>query len=307
MNLVFRVIKWSIVSVLLLAALATSYFTYVVMSFDTETLPENHGMVQSELFVGSTKQQTLLVGLGGSEGGNAWASDYWKKQRDRFIEKGYAFLAIGYFGVKDTPKNLDRIALESVYRAIKDATKHSAVDEQCIAVMGGSKGAELALLLASYYPDIKAVVGIVPGHAVFAAITDAMTTSSYSFNSNPLPFVPVPISATPELLTGNLRGAFEKMLLDREAVETAAIRVENINGAVLLISARNDEIWPSTTMSDLIMQRLEDNDFPFPYEHIAYEGGHAAPLDHFDVVEEFLQTHVQSQDSSVCGAQNIGR
>lgn len=307
MNLLFRVIKWSIVAVLLLAALATSYFTYVVMSFDTETLPENHGMVQSELFVGSTKQQTLLVGLGGSEGGNAWASDYWKKQRDRFIEKGYAFLAIGYFGVKDTPKNLDRIALEGVYRAIKEATKHAAVDEQCIAVMGGSKGAELALLLASYYPDIKAVVGIVPGHAVFAAITDAMTTSSYSFNGNPLPFVPVPISATPELLTGNLRGAFEKMLLDREAVEAAAIRVENINGAVLLISARNDEMWPSTTMSNVIMQRLEDNDFPFPYEHIAYEGGHAAPLDHFDVVEEFLQTHVQSQDSSVCGAQDIGR
>lgn len=307
MTVLVRVIKWSVIAALLLAALTTSYFTYVVMSFDTETLPENHGMVQSELFVGSSKQQILLVGLGGSEGGNAWASDYWKKQRDRFIAKGYAFLAIGYFGVNDTPKNLDRIALEGVYKAIKEAAKHAAINEQCIAVMGGSKGAELALLMASHYPDINAVVGIVPSHAVFAAITDAMTTSSYSFNGDPLPFVPVPISATPELLTGNLRGAFEKMLLDREAVETAAIRVENINGAVLLISAKNDEMWPSTPMSNLIMQRLKNNDFPFPYEHIAYEGGHAAPLDHFDVVEDFLQTHVQSQDSLVCGSQSNRR
>jgi hypothetical protein len=67
------------------------------------------------------------------------------------------------------------------------------------------------------------VVAIVPGHAVFAAITEAMTTFSFSFNGNPLPFVPVPIKATPELLTGDLRGAYKKMLLDSKAVETAAI------------------------------------------------------------------------------------
>ena len=151
MNILFRVIKWSLISVLFLTAIMTSYFTYVVISFDTETLPENHGKVQSELFVGSGDQQTLIVGLGGSEGGNAWASNYWKKQRDRFIEQDYAFLAIGYFGLNGTPNNLDRIALEGVYKAIKDATKNSFVNEQCIIVMGGSKGAELALLLGSHY------------------------------------------------------------------------------------------------------------------------------------------------------------
>lgn len=274
---------------------------YVVMRFDTETLPENHGKVQSELFLGSGNQQTLIVGLGGSEGGNAWASDYWKTQRDRFIKQDYAFLAVGYFGLKGTPKYLDRIALEGVYKEIKEATKHSAVNEKCIVVMGGSKGAELALLLGSHYSDIKTVVGIVPGHAVFAALTDAMNTSSFSYNGDPLTFVPVPLNATLELLTGDLRGAFSKMLMDSQAVEAAIIKVENINGAVLLLSAKNDEIWPSSEMSELMMQRLKNNKFSFPYEHITYEGGHAAPLDHFDIVEKFLQTHVQSLKSSVCG------
>jgi esterase/lipase len=300
MKILFVIVKWGFISLGLLAALATSYFTYVIMSFDTETLPENHGQVQSKLFLGTGDKQTLIVGLGGSEGGNAWAGDYWKEQRERFIAKNYAFLAIGYFGIDGTPANLDRIALDGVYRSIEKATNNSSVNETCIVVIGGSKGAELALLMGSYYPDIKAVIGIVPGNAVFAALTNAMTTSSYSINGEPLPFVPVPISATPELLTGDLRGAFTKMLMDKEAVKNAAIKVENINGAVLLLSAKSDEMWPSTQMSEMIVKRLEENNFPFPYRHIAYDGRHNAPLSHFDVIEEFLQTHIQSPDSSIC-------
>lgn len=300
MKILFSVVKWGLISLALLAVFATSYFTYVITSFDTETLPENHGEVRSELFLGTGNKQTLIVGLGGSEGGNAWAGDYWQEQRNRFIDKGYAFLAVGYFGMDSTPAYLDRIALDGVYRSIESATKNSLVNETCIVVIGGSKGAELALLMGSYYPDIKAVVGIVPGHAVFAALTSAMTTSSYSLDGEPLPFVPVPISATPELLTGDLRGAFTKMLMDKEAVENAAIKVENINGAVLLLSAKNDEMWPSKEMSELIVKRLKENSFPFPYKHIAYDGGHNAPLSHFDVIEDFLQTHIQSPDSSIC-------
>ena len=67
--------------------------------------------VESKLYVGDGVNQPLIVGLGGSEGGNAWTSDYWKKTRDQFIEKGYAFLAIGYFGAKGTPDKLEKIAI----------------------------------------------------------------------------------------------------------------------------------------------------------------------------------------------------
>ena len=62
--------------------------------------------VESVLYLGKNKHQPLVVGLGGSEGGNAWASDYWKTTRDQFIEKGYAFLAIGYFGAEGTPEQI---------------------------------------------------------------------------------------------------------------------------------------------------------------------------------------------------------
>ena len=63
----------------------------------------NTADVESVLYLGSNRKQALVVGLGGSEGGNSWTSDYWKDTRDEFIDQGYAFLAIGYFGADNTP------------------------------------------------------------------------------------------------------------------------------------------------------------------------------------------------------------
>jgi pimeloyl-ACP methyl ester carboxylesterase len=187
-----------------------------------------------------------------------------------------------------------------VYAAIAEATDHPKVNRECIALIGGSKGAELALLLASRYPDIKAVVGIVPGNAVFAAHTIAMNTSSFSSSDDPLPFVPVPWSAVPSLIKSDLRSAWEEMLKDEEAVERAAIPVEKINGPILLLSATRDEFWPSTEMSEAIVRRLQEHRFPYRYEHVAIEGGHRAPQERGDFVEEFLQANLLEESAAGC-------
>lgn len=300
MKLFIRIMKWAIISALIVVLALFSYGYYVVKSFDTETLPDNHGKVNAELFVGSGEKQPLIVGLGGSEGGNAWASDYWKPQRDKYLAQGYSFLAIGYFGMEGTPEKLDRIALEGIHDAIAQAAENPKVDGRCIAVMGGSKGAELALSLASQYKDIKAVVGIVPPHAVFAGLTDAMTTSSFTYQNKQLPFVPVPWSTTPALLTGDLRKAFEIMLENENGVEQATIKVENINGPVFLISATQDEFWPSSEMSEMTMQRLKEKNFPSYYEHLAIDGGHNEPLKHFDKIDAFLDQHFKAHQVNGC-------
>ena len=300
MNLLIKSAKWGFVLVLGVVAVSIGYFFYLVLSFDTETLPENHGKVNAQLYLGDGYNQPLIVGFGGAEGGNTWARHYWKPLRDEWLSQGYAILAVGYFGMEGIPKDVDRIALEGVHRAVLEAAGHPRINGECIALVGGSKGAELALALASHYPEYKAVAGIVPGHAVFAAQTLAMSTSSFSLNGQPLPFVPVPWSATPALIKRDLRGAWEKMLEDEEAVEKAAIHVENINGPVFLLSATRDEFWPSAEMSELIMQRLQANGFAYHAEHIAIDGDHGAPLNHLDEVEDFLNAHFMSGNPSGC-------
>lgn len=244
--------------------------------------------VESILYLGNGKNQPLIVGLGGSEGGNAWTSNYWKKTRDQFIEKGYAFLAIGYFGLKGTPDTLQKIAIEEVYFAIKLAGKNKKINNRKIVIIGGSRGADLALLLGSYYKDIKCVVGIVASNVTFPGNTNHFSTSSWTFKGKELPFVPVNDEAVPYLMKRDLRGAFEEMLKDTIAEKKALIKVENINGPILLVSAIKDEICPSSPMADKMIARLNTYGFKHNYEHIAIEGGHSEPLKHFDLIFKFL-------------------
>ena len=251
--------------------------------------------VESKLYLGEGNNQPLIVGLGGSEGGNAWTSDYWKKTRDQFIEQGYAFLAIGYFGAKGTPDTLQKIAIEDVHYAIEEATKNKKINKRKIAVVGGSRGADLALLLGSYYQDIDCVVGIVASNVTFPGNTNHFTTSTWTYENKELPFVPVNDEAVPFLMKGDLRGTFEAMLKDTLAVEKAQIKVENIKGSILLLSATKDEICPSTPMAESMMARLKANKFKYHFEHIAIDGGHAEPLKHFDLVFNFLETNFREK------------
>lgn len=258
-------------------------------AFAQVTLPTPN--VESVLYVGKNKNQALVVGLGGSEGGNAWASDYWEKTRNQFIEKGYAFLALGYFGGKGTPDTLNKIAVEDIYNAIKIASKNKLIDKRKIAIIGGSRGADLALLVGSYYKDIDCVVSIVGSNAVFPGHTNHFSTSCWTYANKELPFVPVNEAAVPFLMKRNLRGTFEAMLQDTLSVEKASIKVERIQGAVLFLSATKDEICPSTLMAEMMTTRLKNKKFRYHYEHKALEGGHTEPLKHFDIIFNFLETY----------------
>ena len=222
--------------------LAVALIHLLSLAHAQDTLQTTH--TQAVLYQGKGEQQPLIVGLGGSEGGNAWAGHHWKKIRDQFIEKGYAFLAIGYFGVKGAPEQLEKIAVEAVYDAITVAIRNQKIDKTKIAIVGGSRGADLALLAGSYYQNIKCVVGLMASHVVFPGNTEHLSSSSWTFQNKELAFVPVNEEAVPYLMKRDLRNAFETMLKDTTAEQKALIKAENIHGPILLLSAAQDEICP---------------------------------------------------------------
>lgn len=275
-----------------------TFFTTVLICFCITTnaqkvLQTPH--VESILYLGDGNNQPLIVGLGGSEGGNAWSSDQWKKTRDKFIKDGYAFLALGYFGANGTPKILDKIAIDDVHNAILTATKEPQVSKNKIAIIGGSRGADLALLLGSYYNDINCIVAIVPSHTVFPGHTQEFNSSCWTYQGKELSFVPVNDEAVPFLMKRDLKGAFEMMLKDTVAQKKALIKIENINGPILLLSATKDEICPSTSMSVKMIETLKAHNFKFHYEHKAIEGGHSEPLKHFDIAYRFLDIYYKGK------------
>jgi dienelactone hydrolase len=155
-----------------------------------------------------------------------------------------------------------------------------------IAVMGGSKGGELSLLLGATYPQIRAVVGLVPSHVLHAGV-EANTgdspakRSSWSYQESSLPFVPRGALTRTSERSGSddepiaVVSLYLAALSDERAAERATIPVEKINGPVLLVSARDDQMWPSALMADRVVERLENYRHPFPFRHLAYaDAGH---------------------------------
>ncbi len=264
---------------------------FLFLEFHKPSLSLNHGKIHTKLYLGKSENQPLVVGFGGGEGGNAWASDYWKDTRDRFINKGYAFLAVGYFGMENTPQFLDRISLNAIHDSIIKIAKNPKINNNKIAVIGGSKGGELVLNLASRYNDINAVVAIVPSHANFPSTTINASTSSWSFEDKELPFIPMPWRAVPSVLKREMKEAYTIMLENEQAEEKAMIAVEKMNANVLLISATEDELWPSTLMAKKVINRLKINNYSNYYDHIAIKGGHTEPLKHFDKIFIFLEEY----------------
>ena len=60
-----------------------------------------------------------------------------------------------------------------------------------------------------------------------------------------------------------------------ETIDQATIRVENIQGPVLVVSGEDDQLWPSSLLADRVIARLAQHQHPYPYQHLKYQGaGH---------------------------------
>lgn len=258
-------------------------------------LSDKHGVVEAKLYLGNTNKQPLFVGFGGGGGGNDWARNYLKVKRDSLNQKGYAVLAIGYFKSQGTPEQLDRISLDAIRDTILSIAQHPQIDESKIILFGGSRGGELVLNLASRYKEFNGVIAASASNVTFPAITLYANTSSWTHQNKEVSYVPAPFKTIIPALKGDLYAAHALMLEDKEAVKNAEIAVENINGPVLILSGKNDDQWPAPEMSEQIIDRLKDKNFEHYYSHIQLDGGHIAPMEHFNLVYDFLDNHFKSE------------
>jgi dienelactone hydrolase len=284
--------KKLISTVSIMAVLVFGLFLYV--KFYTPPLSENYGKVDAQLYVGDTENEPLIVAFGGSQGGNTWTEDYWSKIRNRFLQQGYAIMSIGYFNTNNTPKTLDRISINAIYDTIKKVSNHPKINKDKIALLGSSRGGELVLNIASRYKDINAVVALVPSNVTFPALTLTANTSAWTYKDKEVPYIKIPFKAIWASIQGDSQRANEIVMENQKNSINVVIEAEKINGPFLLLSAKDDELWPSRYMADQIVNRLEENHFKYYYEHFSFEGKHHDTKRHFDVVFKFLNEHFKS-------------
>ncbi len=189
----------------------------------------------------------------------------------RLAAAGFDAIAVSYFGEPGQSSRLDQIPIEPVARA-REWLEARPGPGEAIAVLGVSKGGELALLTASRDPAIKAVVAAVPSNVVWQGIDmqGGMTGSSWTADGVPLPYVPYDLSNGFTSVHALYAGSLDS------APAGSEIPVEQIAGPILLVSGQADSLWPSTEMANRVEQRLRANGFPHGVTHLAYpDAGHA--------------------------------
>lgn len=192
---------------------------------------------------------------------------------------GYPCLGVAFFQTENTPDNLSEIPLEYFKQAIDTYLERPEIKGKKLVLIGGSKGGELVLLLASKYSEIKGVIAVVPSHVTWEGINadwSSSNSSSWSYGGEPVPYVPDDKNTDSGFVE-----LYKLSLQQKEYVEKARIPVEKINGNVLIVSGVDDKMWPSTLMGNEVIKRLEEHNFPYWYRHDAYENaGHSLHPDY---------------------------
>ncbi|WP_394130077.1 acyl-CoA thioester hydrolase/BAAT C-terminal domain-containing protein [Shewanella maritima] len=245
---------------------------------------ESHGFVgqYTPSSVNSNKVPVLV--LGGSEGGVP------NKLAQVSIDAGFPTLALAYFNSEGLPHELENIPVEYIDTAINWLLAQPNVQTDKLMVVGWSKGAELALLIASRDSRISRVVAIAPSSVIWAGILQDWTkvpNSSWTEHGTSLQHV----SFNPTGPINGLVDLYTQSLDNRNDQSRADIPVQDIAAQVLLMSGKQDEIWPATRMAEQICQQMNSN-VAGQCQHISYDKPHL--LDY-----EFLDSNTQMNQSLI--------
>lgn len=222
----------------------------------------NEGAVQGyHLAPAERLHPGLVVVFGGSEGS--------ANQRDAagIAAQGYDVLALFFFGQANQPALLSKVPLEFFGEVVTWSQRHAGSPVP-LTVVGVSKGAELALLLPTYYPQIANVVAYAPTDHVFQGLDYGHQASTWTWQGKDVAYVPFdradPAAATSmglALLLGwpaHLRATYASSLANAANPEPARIKVETYRTNLLLFAGAKDAMWPSDDAARAIQARRPD-------------------------------------------------
>lgn len=235
---------------------ASRHFSRAWIAQNVRVTTVRQGSVSGMLFdPGPNGNGKGVMVLSGSEGGIS--------ERDAALlaSHGFTVLAPAYFRAQGRPERLVEIPLEDLEEAMDILRAHPSVNRRRIAVLGTSKGGELALLLGANYPQhVSAVVSYVSGALVGPGLdeTNSGTSSSWSFEGAAIPYArcrPTAAFLEQYRVRGpiRLRLMNEPCLNDPVATAGAFIPVRQIEGNVLLITGGDDQTGPVTQGASLMV------------------------------------------------------
>jgi len=173
--------------------------------------------------------KTAIILIGGGQWGDYWAQEFSKKEM--------VALSLPYSGIEGLPKLPEDIDLEYFENAIKWLRAQKEVNSEKIIVMGASRNAELALVIASTFTNtINGIIAYSPSSVSWSNTVLPYNSKelkpSWKYNEIDIPYIPM------EKISGNKYGKvemidyWEKGLSKTDFVDKANIKVEFITGPI---------------------------------------------------------------------------
>ena len=224
------------------------------------------------LYPGNGRKDKVMIVMSGSNGGMKLT----KQEAEFYHRNGIPSLALALFKTKQTPKELSRVPVEFVEKAIAWLIKQGYKQ---IGIDGTSKGSEMALIAASLFPELSCVIVRVPSHFVSEGLSGSgknkapSGTSCWSYRGRELPYAPYR-SRTFNILQMFMREKEMHIITfnrDKEITPETLIPIENIKAPILMLSSKHDEVWPSYESAVYMEKKLTEIGFPYTHKHIAYE------------------------------------
>jgi len=227
-----------------------------------------------EMFYTDDPDRRTIVWLSGSGGGlgiNSLVSA-------PLASHGFNVLSLPYFGEKGLPAQLSRVPLEYFDKAFAWLSKNPITSGKEVWILGMSKGAELALILASKYSFITRVVLWAPHAYCFQGIA-FKNESSWTCAGEDLPYIRLRNRwVFANMLNGFIKdepfefaSVYKKGVAVAQNKEVARIKVEEANADLLLFTSRQCGMWNTYDGSLEIVDTLCQHDYPHSYDLIVYE------------------------------------
>ncbi len=214
-----------------------------------------------------------VIMFGGSDG----IYPFTRLMAEKYVKRGMAMLALAYWNEPGLPDCFEKIPVEVVEKAALWLWEHGY---EKVGLWGISMGAELALLAGSLMPElISCVTAVCPINICGQGFIKKkgvmlLDCSAFSWRGKEIPWARLRFSRRRVLRDSLrekgvcLRSCYENAVL--YAPEEAQIKVENIDGPVLLFYPEYDVMWPSELAAKRITERLKKKDFAHLYKCVSY-------------------------------------
>ncbi|NXC15539.1 ACOT2 thioesterase, partial [Corythaeola cristata] len=179
---------------------------------------------------------------------------------------GFAALSLPYFDFEDLPKVMKEFKLEYFEEAARFLQRHPKVKGPGVGVIGTGKGAELALSMITFLPEVVAAVCIsgCSSNTVADLHYGEMTLPGLRFDMNKVSVSDAGVFDTFEALDDPTNPANSR----------CTIPIEKAEGHFLIVVGEDDRMWKSSLYAELAVRRLRQHGKE-NFELLSYPGaGH---------------------------------